>query len=92
MARLTAQQRHKMPKSEFGQPKSKGFPMNDKKHDRLAISGATRSYNAGNISKGTENRIKSEARAKLGVGTSHEHARSAHEAMKSASPRTGIHS
>ena len=42
------------------------FPIGDKKHARLAIGGATRSYNAGNISKGTENKIKSAARAKLG--------------------------
>ena len=63
---LTAAQRKSMPKREFGEPKSKGFPMEDKKHDRLAIGGATRSYNAGNISKGTEDRIKSEARSKLG--------------------------
>jgi hypothetical protein len=42
------------------------FPIGDKKHARLAIGGATRSYNAGNISKGTENRIKAAARKKLG--------------------------
>ena len=42
------------------------FPIGDKKHARLAIGGATRSYNAGNISKSTENSIKAQARAKLG--------------------------
>jgi hypothetical protein len=42
------------------------FPIGDKKHARLAIGGATRSYNAGNISKGAENKIKAKARAKLG--------------------------
>lgn len=42
------------------------FPIGDKKHARLAIGGATRSYNAGNISKATENSIKAQARAKLG--------------------------
>jgi hypothetical protein len=41
------------------------FPIGDKKHARLAIGGATRSYNAGNISKSTENSIKAKARAKL---------------------------
>lgn len=41
------------------------FPIGDKRHARLAIGGATRSYNAGNISKGTENSIKAKARAKL---------------------------
>ncbi len=57
------------PKGDFagGGPKgAKGFPMNDKKHQRLAIGGATRSYNAGNISASKEASIKAEARAKLG--------------------------
>jgi hypothetical protein len=50
-----------------GGPKgAKGFPMNNKKHQRLAIGGATRSFNAGNISKGKETAIKSAARKKLG--------------------------
>lgn len=49
-----------------GGPKGKeGFPIGDKKHARLAIGGATRSYNAGNISKGKEDEIKAKARAKL---------------------------
>lgn len=67
MTVLNAARRKAMPPSQFGQPKIKGFPMNDATHDRLAISGATRSYNAGNISKGTEDRIKAEARRKLGI-------------------------
>ena len=41
------------------------FPIGDKKHARLAIGGATRSYNAGNISKSTEEHIKTKAREKL---------------------------
>jgi hypothetical protein len=41
------------------------FPIGDPKHARLAIGGATRSFNAGNISKGTENHIKAEARSEL---------------------------
>lgn len=44
------------------------FPVGDKKHARLAIGGATRSFNAGNISKSTENHIKAEARHELGHG------------------------
>lgn len=50
-----------------GGPKGKaGFPIGDKKHARLAIGGATRSFNAGNISSSKEVQIKSEARTKLG--------------------------
>lgn len=66
MARLTAAARRRMPKRDFG-GKGKSFPMNDKKHARLAISGATRSYHAGNISKSEEERIKARARKKLGI-------------------------
>lgn len=41
------------------------FPVGDAKHDRLAIGGATRSYDAGNISKSEETHIKRIARALL---------------------------
>lgn len=44
------------------------FPIGDTKHARLAIGGATRSFNAGNISASTEASIKAKARAKLGDG------------------------
>jgi len=69
MANLTMAKRNKMPASQFagGGPKGKkGFPMPDKTHARLAISGATRSLHAGNISQGTADRIKAKARKKLG--------------------------
>lgn len=55
--------RSKVPGKKAGPNGS--FPIGDKKHARLAIGGATRSFNAGNISKGTENGIKAKARAKL---------------------------
>lgn len=58
-----------MPKSKRPAPfagPNKSFPIGDKKHARLAIGGATRSFNAGNISKATENRIKAQACQKLG--------------------------
>lgn len=41
------------------------FPIGDPKHAKLAIGGATHSYNAGNISKSTESHIKAEARTEL---------------------------
>lgn len=47
------------------------FPVGDPKHARLAIGGATHSFNAGNIGKGTENHIKAEARAELGKSGGH---------------------
>jgi hypothetical protein len=41
------------------------FPIGDKKHARLAIGGATRSYRAGNISESEEDSIKAKARKRL---------------------------
>ena len=54
-----------MPKGEFAGP-GKSFPINDPTHARMAISGATRSERAGNISAGTAAKIKAKARVKLG--------------------------
>lgn len=65
MAKLTAAQRKKLSSSEFGLPGRLAFPMNDATHARLAISGATRSEHAGNISASTAEKIKAKARAKL---------------------------
>jgi hypothetical protein len=65
MTVLTAEDRKRMPASEFAGP-NRSFPIGDKTHAREAISGATRSEHAGNISKSEEDRIKGEARAKLG--------------------------
>jgi hypothetical protein len=59
--------RSKVPGEKAGPNGS--FPVGDRKHAKLAIGGATRSFNVGNISKGTEQRIKARARAKLGAGS-----------------------
>lgn len=64
MAKLTAGKRAKMPKKDFAGP-GKSFPVNDKTHARLAISGATRSERAGNISEDEAERIKRKARGIL---------------------------
>jgi hypothetical protein len=66
--KLTANARRRMAKKDFAGP-GKSFPVEDKTHARMAISGATRSYNAGNISKGTEESVKAKARSKLGAGS-----------------------
>lgn len=64
MAKLTAKQKRSVPKQQKGT--ANGFPMPDKSHARAAISGATRSRKAGNISKSTEAKVKAKARRKLG--------------------------
>ena len=66
MGKLTAAKRKGMPKKDFAGP-DRSFPENDPSHDRAAISGATRAYNAGNISKGEEQRVQASARRKLGI-------------------------
>lgn len=64
MTVLTRKKRKKMPASEFANGKG-SFPINDKTHARLAISGATRSERAGNISASTAAKIKAKANRKL---------------------------
>ncbi len=63
---LTAAKRQNMPKGDFAGP-GKSFPVNDPTHARLAISGATRSEHAGNISPDQEAQIKSRARVALAM-------------------------
>ena len=67
MAKLYAADRKKMPKGDFAGP-GKSFPVSDPTHARLAISGATRSEHAGNISASTADKIKAKARGKLYKG------------------------
>jgi len=64
MGILDARTRKGMPKSEFAGP-GRSFPINDPTHARMAISGATRSERAGNISASEASRIKAKARKKL---------------------------
>lgn len=68
MSKLTTKARKSLPKKDFAGP-GRSFPVNDKTHARLAISGATRSERAGNISAATAAKIKAKARAKLKKGS-----------------------
>jgi hypothetical protein len=68
MSKLTKTARDKMPAGKFAGP-NRSFPVNDRKHQRLAISGATRSEHAGNISANTEAEIKAKARKLLAEGS-----------------------
>lgn len=64
MAKLKAKARNKLPGKVFAGP-NRSFPLTDASHDRAAISGATRSERAGNISPAQESSIKTKARSKL---------------------------
>ena len=61
MAKLDAQRRNAIPDDKFLGP-GRTFPANDAVHARMAVSGATRSERAGNISQATADSIKSKAR------------------------------
>jgi hypothetical protein len=71
MAKLTTAARKSLPGKEFAGP-GRSFPVQDATHARMAISGATRSMHAGNISASEAARIKAKARAKLGQKGNHE--------------------
>ena len=64
MARLSAAKRRGMKRGEFALS-GRRFPINDAKHARLALSGATRALRAGNISASQARKVHSKARAKL---------------------------
>jgi hypothetical protein len=65
---MTTETRNKLPSSAFALPESRDFPIGDLKHARLAIGGATRSFNAGNITAAQKEQIQAKARRKLGEG------------------------
>lgn len=59
--KLTAKKRRAIPKSEFGMPKERKFPMEDKSHARNAKSRASEMEHKGKISKSTESKIDRKA-------------------------------
>ena len=66
MARLTTARRRSLPKSDFGLPGSRGYPMPDKSHARNAKARASQAVNAGRMSRSTEAKIDAKADRKLG--------------------------
>ncbi|MDE2022266.1 MAG: hypothetical protein KGI71_05150 [Patescibacteria group bacterium] len=68
MARLTTAKRKSLPKSDFGLPGKRGYPMPDKSHAVDAKARATQAVNAGRMSKGTEQKIDAKANRVIGRG------------------------
>lgn len=66
MAKLTTKERKKMPKSEFGEPGKKAYPMPDKSHARNAKARASEMEHKGKLSKGEEAKIDAKADRMLG--------------------------
>lgn len=61
MSKLTSKARNKLPKSEFGMPGERKYPMPDSSHAANAKARAQQQYDKGNISKGTLSKIDSKA-------------------------------
>lgn len=70
MAKLTAKQRKALPKSAFGLPGKRAYPMPDKSHARNAKARASQAVNAGRMSPSTEAKIDAMANKKLGKSKS----------------------
>lgn len=66
MAKLTASTRNALSARVFGLPKTREYPMPDKKHARLAKSGASRAERVGNITAAQKAQIDRKADRKLG--------------------------
>lgn len=66
MAKLTASKRKKIPKSEFGMPKSRKYPMPDKSHAANAKARATQMVEKGKLSESSAVKIRAKANKVLG--------------------------
>jgi len=66
MAKLNAAARKAIPKSEFGEPGSRKYPMPDKSHAAVAKSYATQMVEKGKLSSGAAAKIRSKANRILG--------------------------
>ncbi len=66
MAKLTEKKRDKLPKSEFGLPGEKKYPMPDKSHAANAKARATQMVKAGKLSPSSKAKIDAKANKVLG--------------------------
>lgn len=84
MAKLTESHRDKLPKSKFGEPGLRKYPMPDKSHAVNAKARATQQEEKGNLSSSEESRIDAKANRILGHREPHEkfHDKMAEKLMK----------
>jgi hypothetical protein len=61
MAKLTTKQRNKLPKSEFGEPGKRAYPMPDKAHARNAKARASEMEHKGKLSPSMKSKIDAKA-------------------------------
>lgn len=65
MAKLDAAERKKLPKSDFGEPGSRKYPMPDESHAANAKSRAKEMLDKGRVSRSAYDKIVAKANAKL---------------------------
>lgn len=66
MAKLTTKARKAIPKKEFGLPKERKFPVNDRSHAANAKARATQMVKAGKLSASAKKKIDAKANRVLG--------------------------
>lgn len=69
MAKLSASKRKKLPKSDFGMPGEKKYPMPDRSHAANAKARASQMVKKGKLSKSSEEKIDAKANRVLGKKT-----------------------
>lgn len=69
MAKLTPKKRKSIPKSEFGLPGKRKYPMPDKSHAANAKARASQMVKKGKLSKSSEKKIDAKANKVLGHKT-----------------------
>ena len=68
MSKLKAKARNAMPKSEFGEPGKRAYPMPDRSHAANAKARASEEYNKGKLSAGAKAKIDAKANGILHRG------------------------
>ena len=63
--KLTAKQRTALPKSSFGLPGSRKYPMPDDSHARNALARVAQQVRKGNISESSAAKVRAKAHRKL---------------------------
>jgi hypothetical protein len=66
MAKLTTKARKSMPKSEFGEPGKRAYPMPDRSHAANAKAGASQMEKKGKLSASAKSKIDAKADRVLG--------------------------
>lgn len=66
MAKLTAKMRNAVPKTEFGMPGERKYPMPDKSHAANAKARATQMVEKGKLSSAAAAKIRAKANRMLG--------------------------